>query len=61
MTYENGIRFLADYIDGDNYYSISRPEHNLDRCHTQFKLIEDMEAKWDTLLQIVEEERRALK
>ena len=61
MTYENGIRFLADYIDGDNYYSISRPEHNLDRCRTQFKLIEDMEAKWDTLLRIVEEERRALK
>lgn len=61
MTFENGIRFLADYIDGDNYYSISRPEHNLDRCHTQFKLVEDMEAKWDILLQIVDEERHALK
>ena len=61
MTYENAIRFLADYINGDTYYSISRPEHNLDRSRTQIKLIEDMEAKWDELLRIVDEERRALK
>ncbi len=43
MTYECGMRFLGDHIDGDNYFSISRPGHNLDRARTQFKLIKDME------------------
>lgn len=45
MTMECGIRFLTDYIEGDTYFRISRPEHNLDRCHTQFALVADMEAK----------------
>ncbi|MBO4378852.1 MAG: mucin desulfatase, partial [Clostridia bacterium] len=49
MTLENGIRFLADYLEGDVYYSINRPEHNLDRCHTQFRLVADMERKWDAM------------
>ena len=53
MTLECGIRFLADYIDGDNYFSIHYPEQNLDRCHTQFKLVADMEAKWDEMVKIV--------
>ncbi|MBP5466418.1 MAG: aminoglycoside phosphotransferase family protein [Clostridia bacterium] len=43
MTYECGMRFLTDYLDGDNYFRISRENHNLDRARTQFKLIEDME------------------
>ena len=43
MTYECGMRFLGDYIDGDNYFGISRPGHNLDRARTQFKLVSDME------------------
>ncbi len=43
MTYECGMRFLGDHIDGDNYFSISRPGHNLDRARTQFKLVSDME------------------
>lgn len=54
MTLECGIRFLADYIDGDNYFSIHYTEQNLDRCHTQFKLVADMEAKWDEMVKIVE-------
>lgn len=58
ITFENGLRFLADYLDGDNYYSISRPEHNLDRARTQFKLVEDMEAHWDEMIRIVEEETK---
>ncbi|MBO4378272.1 MAG: aminoglycoside phosphotransferase family protein [Clostridia bacterium] len=53
MTMENAVRFLADYLDGDVYYSISRPEHNLDRCRTQLRLAEDMERKWDEMGEIL--------
>ena len=54
MTLECGIRFLTDYLDGDNYFRIHYPEQNLDRCRTQFKLVADMEAKWDEMKKIVE-------
>lgn len=53
MTFECGMRFLTDYLEGDHYFKIHREEHNLDRCRTQFKLVEDMERKWDTMQQIV--------
>lgn len=53
MTYECGMRFLADYLQGDVYFKIHRPEHNLDRCRTQFKLVADMEKKWETMQAIV--------
>ena len=53
MTYECGIRFLTDYLNGDTYFRIHRPKHNLDRCHTQFKLVADMEAKMDEMKAIV--------
>lgn len=43
MTYECGMRFLTDYLDGDVYFRTHREGHNLDRARTQFKLIEDME------------------
>ncbi len=43
MTLECGIRFLTDYLEGDHYFHIRYPEHNLDRCRTQFKLVSDME------------------
>lgn len=46
MTLECGLRFLTDYLDGDHYFSIARPEHNLDRARTQMKLVSDMENKW---------------
>jgi hypothetical protein len=49
MTLECGIRFLTDYIEGDTYFRISRPSHNLDRCRTQFALVADMEAKLDKM------------
>lgn len=45
MTMECGIRFLTDYLQGDVYFKIHRPQHNLDRCRTQIKLVQDMEAK----------------
>ncbi len=43
MTYECGMRFLADYLDGDVYFRTHREGQNLDRCRTQFKLVQDME------------------
>ena len=49
MTYECGIRFLTDYLNGDTYFKIHRPEHNLDRTRTQFKLVWDMERQWDAM------------
>ena len=52
MTFECGMRFLTDYLQGDTYFKIHRENHNLDRCRTQFKLVTDMENKWDTLMEI---------
>ncbi len=49
MTYEVGVRFLTDYLDGDKYFHIARPEHNLDRCRTQLKFLEEMERNWDQM------------
>ena len=56
MTLECGVRFLTDYLDGDHYFGIHYPEHNLDRCRTQFKLVSEMEAKWEEMAKIVAEE-----
>lgn len=53
MTYECGMRFLADYLQGDIYFKIDREGHNLDRARTQFKLVADMEQKWETMAEIV--------
>ena len=53
MTLECGIRFLTDYLDGDNYFRIHYPEQNLDRCRTQFKLVRDMEAQFDAMHAVV--------
>lgn len=53
MTLECGVRFLTDYLDGDHYFAIHRPGHNLNRCRTQFRLVADMEAHWDEMKQIV--------
>lgn len=54
MTLECGMRFLTDYIDGDTYFKTSSEDHNLVRCRTQFKLVEEMEAQWDEMKRIVE-------
>lgn len=53
MTFECGMRFLTDYLQGDVYFKIHREHHNLDRCRTQFKLVEDMEKKWYTMQEII--------
>ena len=54
MTLECGLRFLTDYLDGDRYFRTLRPEHNLDRCRTQLKLLCDMEARRAEMERIVE-------
>ena len=38
------VRFLADYLDGDRYYKIQYPTHNLVRTKAQFKLYESVKA-----------------
>lgn len=55
MTVECGMRFLTDYLEGDTYFKTNYPEHNLDRCRTQFKLVADMESKWDDMKNIVKQ------
>ena len=54
MTLEMVLRFLADHIDGDNYFAIQRPGQNLDRARTQIKLVADMEKKWGTMEEIIQ-------
>ena len=55
MTYECGIRFLTDYLNGDTYFKIHRPNHNLDRTRNHFKLVADIAAKEDELNSIIRE------
>ena len=43
MTFENGMRFLADHLNGDKYFKIHRPGQNLDRARAQFVLLADKE------------------
>jgi hypothetical protein len=53
ITFETGIRFLCDYLEGDTYFKTYRADHNLDRCRTQFKLVESIEENEDTMQQMV--------
>lgn len=55
MTFECGMRFLTDHLNGDVYFKIQRPGHNLHRCRTQFGLMADMERNWDAMTGIIEE------
>lgn len=54
MTLECGMRFLTDYLNGDTYFRIHRPNHNLDRCRNQFALVADMERKLPEMRSIIE-------
>jgi len=49
MTLENAIRFLTDYLDGDTYYKIDYPRHNLVRARCQIALAKSIEAQWEKL------------
>lgn len=55
MTFECGMRFLTDYLNGDTYFATTYPEHNLVRARDQFKLVADMEAHMSEMEAIVRE------
>ena len=54
MTLECGLRFLTDYLNGDTYFRIKHPKHNLDRARNQMKLVRDMEEKMPQMQAIIE-------
>jgi len=54
ITLEMGIRFLTDFLNGDVYYKVHREGHNLDRCRTQFKLVEEMEKLKEEMQKVVQ-------
>lgn len=55
ITFEQVLRFLMDYIDGDTYYKTRYAEHNLVRTHAQYKLLQSMEAQYPAMQEIVKE------
>ena len=58
MTLEVGLRFLADYLNGDVYFRTARPSHNLDRARNQFRLVEEMEAAREEMGRVIQEMMR---
>jgi hypothetical protein len=51
---EIGLRFLTDYLAGDTYFKVHREGHNLDRCRTQFKLVQSIEQQEAAMNKLVE-------
>ena len=49
ITLELGIRFLSDYLEGNPYFKIRYPEHNLDRAAVQFRFFQDIERHIDSI------------
>ena len=60
ITYEQVLRFLMDYIDGDNYYKIKSSEHNLIRTQAQYKLLTSMEEQFEEMQNFVEQYSKQL-
>lgn len=54
ITLETGMRFLTDYLNGDQYFKVARPDHNLDRCRTQCALVRSIEAQMKAMREVVE-------
>lgn len=54
ITLEQVLRFLTDYIDGDLYFKVNSPLHNLIRARAQMRLLEDIEAKYGRMCEIIE-------
>ena len=54
ITFEQVLRFLMDYIEGDTYYKVKYPEHNLTRARAQYKLLRSMEERYEDMLSTVE-------
>jgi Ser/Thr protein kinase RdoA (MazF antagonist) len=61
ITFEQVLRFLMDYIDGDNYYKVKNEKHNLIRTHAQYKLLQSIEENYDKMCSIVNEQISALR
>ena len=55
ITFEQVLRFLMDYIDGDKYYKTNAPDHNLVRTHAQYKLLLSMEEQYEQMKRIIAE------
>ena len=56
MTYLQAVRFLTDYLDGDHYYPITYPEHNLQRTKVQVRLLQDMKRHFEKMNQFIQEQ-----
>jgi hypothetical protein len=54
ITFEIGLRFLTDFLVGDNYFKVHRENHNLHRCRTQFKLVESIGQQEERMNRLVE-------
>jgi aminoglycoside phosphotransferase (APT) family kinase protein len=54
ITFEIGLRFLTDYLSGDVYFKIHREGQNLDRCRTQFKLVESIARQEEAMRRVVQ-------
>ncbi len=54
ITFEIGLRFLTDYLQGDVYFKTHRDGQNIDRCRKQFKMVESMEEQMDAMQKIME-------
>lgn len=55
ITYTQAVRFLTDYLDGDNYFKTHHKHHNLQRAKAQFRLIESMEEYYEEMKSIIME------
>lgn len=53
ITFEQVLRFLMDYIDGDVYYKIKYPDHNLVRARAQYRLLQSIETQYDKMCKII--------
>jgi hypothetical protein len=53
ISFEIGIRFLTDYLSGDTYFKVHREGHNLDRCRTQFKLLQSIEEQEEPMIELI--------
>jgi hypothetical protein len=53
ITFEQAMRFLMDYIDGDNYFKIHFENHNLQRARAQLKLLRSMEEQYGEMKKII--------
>jgi hypothetical protein len=54
ITFEIDIRFLTDFLQGDGYFKVHREGHDLDRCRTQFKLVESIEQQEEVVAALIE-------